>query len=332
MKLSQIWLATCLAVSLSGWAGNCAAIENTRVVQNFVKKMVKKHHFEATKLNALFKSAKLKNDILKAISKPAEKHTPWYQYQKMFVTEQRIRGGVQFWQENQQTLNVISQKYGVPAEIIVAIIGVETSYGQNSGHYRVIDALSTLGFFYPKRSAFFLKELENFLLLCREENLNPLLPLGSYAGAMGMAQFMPSSVRTYAVDFNRDKRRDILQNHADVMASVGNYLARYGWKTGQPIAYPVTASGEKYQQALLSKTLAPAFSLAQLQALNVILPAKTDLKIRAKLLRFEQQQTASLWLGLNNFYVITRYNHSALYAMAVYQLSVAIFAKKGIHS
>lgn len=331
MKTSKIWLAVWLAIILSGWVSNCAALENTRPVQQFVKKMVKKHHFQATKLNALFKAANLKKDILTAISRPAEKHTPWYQYQKMFVTEQRIIGGVQFWQENQPTLAAIEQKYGVPAEIIVAIIGVETFYGQNSGHYRVIDALATLGFFYPKRSAFFLKELEDFLLLCREENLNPLLPLGSYAGAMGMAQFMPSSARTYAVDFNRDKRRDILQNHADVMASVGNYLARYGWKTGQPIAYPVTASGEKYQRALLSKTLAPDLSLAQLQALNVVLPAKIDLKLRAKLLRFEQERAASLWLGLNNFYVITRYNHSALYAMAVYQLSAAIFAKKGIH-
>ena len=150
MKRLKIWLAACLALSLSGWTSNCAAVENTRLVQKFVKKMVNKHHFEAATLNALFKSAKLKKDILKAISKPAEKHTPWYQYQKMFVTEQRIRGGVQFWRENQQTLAVIAQKYGVPAEIIVAIIGVETFYGQNSGHYRVIDALSTLGFFYPK--------------------------------------------------------------------------------------------------------------------------------------------------------------------------------------
>lgn len=330
MKVSKAGLIVLLTVLL-GWTANCAAIENTPLVKQFVTQMVKKHRFEATKLNALLKSAKLRTDILKVISKPAESHTPWYKYQKLFVNEQRITAGVQFWQENQPILTAIAQKYGVPAEIIVAIVGVETSYGQDSGRFRVIDALATLGFFYQKRSAFFLSELEHFLLLCREENLNPLLPVGSYAGAMGMAQFMPSNVRTFAVDHDLDKRRDIWQNHADVLASVGNYLAKYGWKTGQAIAYPVTASGEKYQQALLSKTLEPNFSLAQLQALNVTLPAKSDLKLRAKLLRFEQEQAASLWIGLNNFYVITRYNHSALYAMAVYQLSAAIFAKKGIH-
>ena len=321
-------LIASLFLALLGQAAHCEAIENTPLLRQFVKKMVKKHHFDATKLNALLKSAKLKNDILKAVSKPAEGHTPWHQYQKLFLTEQRINGGIQFWQENQQALTDISQKYGVPAEIIVAIIGVETSYGQNTGHYRVIDALATLGFFYPKRSALFLTELENFLLLCQEERINPLLPVGSYAGAMGMAQFMPSSVRSYAVDYNGDKRKDIWHSPADVMASVGHYLAKYGWKRGQPIAYPVTANGEKYQRALLSKTLSPDLSLAQLQTLNVAIPAKMDLKLRAKLLSFEYEKTTGLWLGLNNFYVITRYNHSALYAMAVYQLSAAIFAKK----
>lgn len=325
------WQIACLFLSLLGQAAPCNAIESTPLLQKFVAKMVKQHHFEASKLNALLKSAKLRTDIIKAMTRPAESHTPWYQYQQQFVTEQRIIGGVQFWQQNQPALTEIAQQYGVPAEIIVAIIGVETDYGQNIGRYRVLDALATLGFFYPQRSAFFLTELENFLLLCREEKLNPLLPVGSYAGAMGMAQFIPSSVRTYAVDYDHDKRRDIWHNHGDIIASVGHYLAKYGWKRGEAIVYPVTAKGQKYQQALLSQTLLPDFSLAQLQALNVAVPAKTDLKLRAKLLRFEQQQAVSLWLGLNNFYVITRYNHSALYAMAVYQLSAAIFAKKGIH-
>lgn len=329
--INRTLLAAGLSIYLFSHPSLCAALEQTALVLEFSQKMAQKHHFDAAKLTALFKSAKLRKDILQVIAKPVEHHIPWYQYQKLLVTEARIAAGVKFWQENQQTLAAIAQKYGIPAEIIVAILGVETFYGQDSGNYRVLDSLATLGFFYPKRSAFFLTELENFLLLCREENLNPILLRGSYAGAMGMPQFMPSSFRTYAVDHDLDKRRDIWHNRADVMASIANYLAKYGWQAGQAIAYPVTASGDKYRQALLSQTLTPNFTLAQLQALNVILPAKIDLKLTAKLLSFEQEQAASLWLGLNNFYVITRYNHSALYAMAVYQLSAAILAKKETH-
>lgn len=328
MKTKKNLLAALLAGCLLTRINTCIAIENTPLQHDFINKMIKKHQFEARKLNALFKSAKLRKDILQVIAKPAETQIPWHQYQKLFVTEQRIAAGVKFWQENQQNLTNIAQKYGVPAQIIVAILGVETFYGQDTGRYRVIDALATLGLFHPNRSAFFLTELENFLLLCREENLNPLLPRGSYAGAMGMAQFMPSSVRSYAVDYDQNKHRDIWHNRVDVMASVGHYLVQYGWKPGQTIAYPVTAKGDKYQQALLSKDLAPDFTLAQLQDLGIILPANQDLKLQAKLLRFEQEQATSLWLGLNNFYAITRYNHSAFYAMAVYQLSAAILAKK----
>lgn len=324
---TALFIACLFMLPASGYA-----IENTALLREFIQQMVKKHHFDETNLKALFKSAKLRQDILQVIAKPAEQHTPWYRYQQQFITEARIAAGVRFWQENQKILADIAQKYGVPAEIIVAILGVETFYGQDTGQYRVLDSLSTLGFFYPKRSGFFLTELENFLLLCREENLNPLLVRGSYAGAMGMPQFMPSSVRTYAVDYDQNKHRDIWHNRADVLASVGNYLAKYGWISAQAIAYPVTASGDKYLQALVSKDLLPDFTLAQLQDMNITLPAKPDLQLKAKLLRFEQEQAASLWLGLNNFYVITRYNHSALYAMAVYQLSAAISAKKEAHT
>jgi membrane-bound lytic murein transglycosylase B len=328
MKTNKSWLTISLVSGLMTIATPCSAIETTPLSARFIDSMVKIHHFDAANLTSLFKSAKLKKDILQVISKPAEAHTPWYQYQKQFITEQRTHAGVKFWQENQQLLASVSQKYGVPEEIMVAILGIETFYGQDTGRYRVIDALSTLAFFYPKRSKFFLAELEHFLLLCREEKLNPLMPLGSYAGAMGLAQFMPSSVRNYAVDHDKDKRRDMWHNRADILASVGHYLAKYGWQAGQPITYPVTAKTDKYQQALLSNTLIPDFTLAQLQQLTIVLPAKIDVKLRAKLLRFEQEQASELWLGLNNFYVITRYNHSALYAMAVYQLSAAILNQK----
>lgn len=325
--LSLKYLCTiCLLISTP----NTNAIEKTPLQSQFIQKMVKIHHFNEQKLTALFKSAKLHNSILAVMSKSPEGVMPWMRYREMFLTESRVNAGVKFWQENQKLLADISQKYGVPAQIIVAIIGIETFYGKDIGHYRVIDSLATLGFFYQRRSAFFLTELENFLLLCREENINPLIPVGSYAGAMGLGQFMPSSVRFYAMDYDNDKHRDIWHSRADVLASIANYLVKYGWIREQGIAYPVTAKGEKYQQALIPKQLLPDLTLAQLQQLDIILPTPLDLKLKAKLFRFEQEKTVDLWIGLNNFYVITRYNHSAFYAMVVYQLSAAILSKKTI--
>ncbi|MGZ4997441.1 MAG: lytic murein transglycosylase, partial [Methylobacter sp.] len=229
------------------------------------------------------------------------------------------------------------------AEIIVAIIGVETLFGKNTGNHRVIDALSTLAFAYPPRSKFFLGELENFLLLCRDEHINPAEPLGSYAGAMGMPQFMPSSFRTYAVDFDNDKRSDIWHNSGDAIASVANYFAKHHWQPGQPVAVPVTVKDEASAPAnaprlhpvgenfepVLNKDLKPNLSLAELKSLNLIISRQLPLDSKVKLLSFEQQQGKELWATLDNFYVITRYNHSPLYAMAVYQLSLSILSKKG---
>ena len=195
-------------------------------------------------LMSLFQSVEIKEDILKRISSPAE-GLPWYKYRKIFMTEARINGGVKFWRENEPALTAVEKQTGVPAEIIIAIIGVETLYGQKTGNYRVIDALSTLAFAYPPRSKFFLSELENFLLLCRDEHINPLEPTGSYAGAMGMPQFMPSSFRTYAVDFDNDNHRDIWHNKSDVIASVANYFVKHQWQTGQAIAIPVSCDRGK---------------------------------------------------------------------------------------
>ncbi|MCK5190946.1 MAG: lytic murein transglycosylase, partial [Methylococcales bacterium] len=200
-----------------------AAIEETELFNGFVSNMVEKHQFDDAELKQLFQAVDIKGNIIKAMERPAE-GMPWYKYRKIFMTDKRIKGGVKFWQENEVTLSEVESKTGVPAEIIVAIIGVETQYGGNTGHHRVIDALSTLGFAYPKRSKFFLSELENFLILCREEKMNPLEPTGSYAGAMGIPQFMPSSYRAYAADFENDKKRDIWNNPADAIASVANYF------------------------------------------------------------------------------------------------------------
>ena len=291
-------------------------------VKNFIQKMVAQHHFDEQMLTTLFQSAIVKDSILKRISSPAE-GLPWYKYRKIFLTDARIQGGVKFWHENAQTLADVSAQTGVPAEIIVAIIGVETGYGKNMGSERVIDALSTLAFAYPPRSAFFISELENFLLLCRDENMHPSEPLGSYAGAMGYPQFMPSSFRTFAKDYDQDKRRDIWHNPSDAIASVANYFAKHDWRRGQDIALPATATDNQYK-SVLDKGLKPNTTFAQLSRLNVRVAEPLSDNTNVKLLAFEQIDKEELWIILPNFYVITRYNHSALYAMAAYQLSQEI--------
>jgi len=316
-------VCTCLIISA------CAtSIQQPEPVHAFIKKMVDAHRFDESELAELFENLAVKDDILKKMTAPAEA-LPWYRYRKIFMTEVRINDGVKFWQENAKTLADVQRRYGVPAEIIVAIIGVETRYGQHTGKHRVIDALYTLAFDYPPRSAFFLNELESYLLLCRDEHINPLELTGSYAGAMGMPQFMPSSFRSFAADFDNDGRRDIWHNNADVIASIANYFVKHHWQTGLAIALPVTATGEKYKAALNGK-LKPDLRLAELESLDLKISVPLTLDTKVKILALKQQEGEELWAVLDNFYCLTRYNHSPLYAMAVYQLSQAIFNKMAL--
>lgn len=303
------------------------AVEQTIPVDRFINKMVHKHNFDIVKLKKLFQYVDIKKSIINAINKPAE-GLPWYKYRKIFITESRINSGLKFWQKHAETLAYVESNYSVAAEIIVAVIGIETQYGGNVGNYRVIDALSTLSFAYPKRSKFFIRELENFLILCREEKINPLNPIGSYAGAMGIPQFMPSSYRAYAVDFENDNKKDIWSNPNDAIASVANYFAKHHWKKNGDIAFLVQAQGDSYKQAL-TKGLTPDFSWIRLRELSVSSSEKSikDTE-KVKLLVYQQEQGHDLWIGLHNFRVITRYNNSSMYAMAVYQLSEAINKKK----
>lgn len=316
LRASLFFLSLLIAFSAQG------EIKDKVVVDKFINKMVKDHQFERAELVTLFKSVEIKDKIIKTMQRPAE-GMPWHKYRKIFMQEKRIQGGVKFWHDNIVSLTTMQEMYGLPEEIIIAIIGVETFYGARTGGHRVIDALATLGFAYPKRSKFFTSELENFLLLCREEKMNPLEPVGSYAGAMGMPQFMPSSYRHYAADFEGDSKRDIWNNPADAIASVTNYFIKHHWQPGKGIAYPVTATGEQYQQAL-TKGLKPNIDAAQLRKYKLELPKQIADSEQVKLLSFEQQAGNDLWVGLDNFYVITRYNHSPLYALAVFQLSQAI--------
>lgn len=322
-KIAQETVIVCSLI-LSACTGG---LSNNKQVDDFIHTMAAKHQFDEAELRGLLQSAEIKDDILEKMAKPAES-LPWHRYRKIFLTEARVDAGVKFWRENAKALADAQQRYGVPPEIIIAIIGVETLYGQHTGNYRVIDALATLAFAYPPRSPFFRSELENFLLLCRDERLNPLDPTGSYAGAMGIPQFMPSSFRTFATDFDNDGRRDIWHNNTDVIGSIANYFFQHDWRPGQAIAVPVTATGSEYKTAL-NDNLKPNLRLAELESLNLKISVPLALATKVKILELKQEQGEELWAGLDNFYCLTRYNHSPLYAMAVYQLSQSILNKKG---
>ncbi len=293
----------------------------------FMDEMVSKHQFVKEDLLKWMRSAEKKQNILDAISRPAEKSKPWRDYRPIFIQPQRVSSGVEFWQQHAQTLDAAEKKYGVEREIIVAIIGVETGFGKNMGSHRVIDALTTLAFDYPPRSPFFRSELVNYLLLTREQQKDPLAFKGSYAGAMGYGQFMPSSYRNWAVDFDGDGFKDIWNNPVDAIGSVANYFKAHGWKHKNAVVIPAEFTGDKTKLVF-----------------NEIQPVKTPYKewkkrgLKAKqktaytlpLLAIEFDGAAGLeyWLGLHNFYVITRYNRSPMYAMAVYQLSQEIKSAK----
>jgi membrane-bound lytic murein transglycosylase B len=292
-------------------------------VQAFIREMVARHGFNAAQLQAIFAHAHAQPSIIAAMSRPAEAK-PWYAYRTIFVNPKRVQGGVEFWRAHEAALTRAEQVHGVPPEIVVAIIGVETQYGGNMGKYRVLEALATLAFDYPRRASYFRKELENFLLLTRAEGIDPLTPRGSYAGAMGYGQFMPGSFRSYAVDFDGDGRRDLWRNPRDAIGSVANYFKQHGWRGGEPVAVPARVSGAAWP-ALVSRQLSqPQSSVASLQARGVLPQEPVGRDQAAMLLEFEGREGPEYWLGFENFYVITRYNHSPLYAMAVYQLGQEI--------
>lgn len=286
-----------------------------------VRRLVDRQAVPEATARALLGEAVFRQDIIDAITRPYEAK-PWYQYRALFLTSARIDGGIAFWQAHRSLLSQAEARYGVPAEIIVAIIGVETQFGRNLGRYRVLDALATLGFGYPKRSAFFLGELEQFLTLTQEEHLDPRQTLGSYAGAMGMGQFIPSSYRAYAVDFDGDGQRNLWQP-TDAIGSVANYFARHGWKHHAPVAYPADAIAPQ-AQALGSQKRETPHTVASLRQTGVRTDAALPGDLPANLLMLDQEAGPEYWVALPNFYVITRYNQSVLYAMAVFQLSQEI--------
>ncbi|MCB1662485.1 MAG: lytic murein transglycosylase B [Pseudomonadales bacterium] len=291
----------------------------------FIDEMVKQHGFDRKSLQAIFNEAVFKEKIIKLMEAPAEAK-PWKDYRPILVTEQRTKQGLEFMQEHSVALNRAESIYGVPAEIIVAIIGVETRYGRVTGSNRVIDALTTLAFDYPRRAEYFRKELKEFLMLARDEKVDPLSLKGSYAGAMGYGQFMPSSFRAYAVDFDGDGHKDIWNNPVDAIGSVANYFHEHGWQKNEPVTERALVDGKEYEPLLVKKRsdLTPTRSVAELIAAGFKPQQALAPEQPATAMRFAGAAGDEHWIGLNNFYVITRYNHSALYAMAVYQLSQEI--------
>ena len=290
----------------------------------FVEEMVKRYQMSRPELEALMSDAQRRQSILDAMARPAEAK-PWFEYRPIFLKPARIEGGVAFWNDNAAILDKAAEHFSVDPRVIVAIIGVETRYGANAGRYRVLDALATLAFDYPPRSKFFRGELEHFLLLAQEEDVDPRAALGSYAGAMGYGQFIPSSYRRYAVDFDQNGKRDLWGSPYDIIGSVANYLHVHGWQQGQPIAVRARVTGNKYSD-LVRKDLKPSTTVAEMRKLGVQPEHKVAASLRGALIELEGQDEPEYWIVFNNFYVITRYNRSPLYAMAVNQLSEAIDA------
>lgn len=295
--------------------------------EEFAAKAAEEYNLDQQEVLLMLKNARFKQSIVDAISRPAE-GKPWYKYRPIFITDKRIRGGVEFWRENEDLIAMASEKYSVDPQVIVAIIGVETFYGSITGGYRVLDALTTLSFYYPDtgrdRSAFFSKELMNLFVLSSEEGIPLEEVSGSYAGAMGLGQFMPSSYLEYAVDLDGDDRRDLWSSMPDVIGSVANYLHRHGWELSQPVTFPAIVAADADMKFAAERNYKPKKTVAELAGLGFSSSEPVAGDTPAALATLEEEDGDHYFITFKNFYVITRYNRSPLYAMAVYELSEAI--------
>ncbi len=311
----------------------------------FINKLVKKYHYKRADLNTLFSKVKVQKTALRAFiprkqqkrrkdtrteaqkAKARElyrKYGPWERYSRLKLNDSRVNNGIKFVKKYQDTFKTVEKKYGVPKEYIAAIIGIESNYGKNVGKYPVFDTLTTLSFEKNRRNKFFKKQLMHFMHLCKTQKINPKNVYGSYAGAIGLGQFMPSNYEAYGVDFNGDGRVT-LQRKQDAIASVANYFKKNGWRSGEPVATRVSYEGKRFRRYKTGykKTYERKY-------LKGIAP-KTwwDYNGKVRLIKLEKKKYDELWYGAKNFFVITRYNHSAYYAMAVHQLAGKI--KEGLH-
>lgn len=286
----------------------------------FVADMAGRYGFEAARVSGWLAQAERNDHILETISRPAEKTLEWSEYRRIFIRDERIRKGREFLEHYREAFDRAETEFGVPAGVVAAIIGVETQYGQYRGNYRVIDALATLAFDYPPRSTFFRSELAQFFLMAREQGFDPLTLKGSYAGAMGYGQFIASSYRNFAVDFDGDGVADILNNPIDAIGSVANYFHAHGWQPGQPVAEQLPGDIPA-DSVLLTRELKPELTISDYQVAGLQPQSDLPADAPARAIRLNGDNGSELWLTYHNFYVITRYNHSHLYAMAVHELS-----------
>ena len=289
-------------------AGSLYAKVDLKTVDDFIQATAAENNLDPKWVRGIISQANHQQSIIDAMNKPAEKTLKWFEYRKIFMTDKRTQEGVEFWQKHQAVLDQVSAETGVPSEVIVAIIGVETFYGRIMGSHKVIDALYTLAFDYPKRSKFFTSELKHFLALADESHIDPLAAKGSYAGAMGFGQFMPSSYRAYAVDFESDNKIDLINNPQDAIASVANYLQAHKWQPGGEILTAI----QKPSVAMKFNQLKPHLTDHATQRQYTVLELDME------------DDTQAYWQGFQNFYVISRYNHSHMYVSAVFQLSQAV--------
>jgi membrane-bound lytic murein transglycosylase B len=326
-RLARAFLCLLPAALAPGSAAFAQAFDPARAdVAAFVAELSQKHGFEPEPLAALLAQAQSKPSILQAIAKPAERTLGWDEYRPKFLVERRIERGSEVYSQRQADLERAQAATGVPVDVILGIVGVETFYGENIGKHRVIDALSTLAFDYPPRQAFFRKELEQYLVMAREEGLDPLVPVGSYAGAMGLPQFMPSSFRSYAVDGDADGKRDLWNDWADVFASVGNYLKVHGWRAGEPVLATANAANARLDG--LDSKLALTETVGSLRARGLKFETSLPDSAPAMLVPLRVAGGMEYRVGFTNFYAITRYNRSLMYASAVSDLADAIAATR----
>jgi membrane-bound lytic murein transglycosylase B len=331
MKNIVIALAFIFAPAASALEITSGDYQGRADVAAFAQRLAANSAYSEQELVDLFGQVVKQEHLFEKLDKPAEQELEWYQYRPIFIKEKRISMGVEFWREHRQLLAEVSDKMGVPEEIIVAIIGVETFYGTYRGNDPVFDSLVTLSFDYPRRAKFFSQELEQFLLLVREQGFDARSLRGSYAGAMGMPQFIASSYRNYAIDFDGDGQINLFDSIADIAGSVANYFVKHGWQRGGRVARPLVV-GANNSVDQIEPGVKPMYQWQELRQKGFESRFEIEADAPVALVRLEQQDSPEYWAGFQNFYVITRYNHSELYAMAVYQLAKLIRHefKKGI--
>ncbi|NOU00406.1 MAG: lytic murein transglycosylase B, partial [Gallionella sp.] len=308
------------------WLTHSVQAANMQGIPEFIDEMVVKHQFKRGELEMLFSHVQYKPSVIAAITRPATIR-PWLEYRASFVNAQRVQRGLEFWRKHAVSLQRAEQQYGVPQEIIIAIIGVETIYGKNAGTFRTIDALTTLAFDYPRRAEFFRSELENYLLLAQEQQFNLLDVHSSYAGAMGIPQFMPSSYRKYAVDFNGNHKTDLLHEDDDAIGSVANYMQGYGWLGKQNSQPPIAVQAQVINRGWITE-MNKTRTFREWALLGVTGNVRLPENLAARLADYTVADGKEYWLVFNNFEVITKYNNSDFYAMSVFQLAEELKAAR----